>query len=340
MRRYRKQALFSVLAVALIGLFVGVSLLNAAPADSDKYLKKSEKPWLGIYMQDINKDIAEALNIDVDKGVLVNDVIDDSPAEKAGLEDGDVIVRIGDNVIDNTSDLSKAVKSMVPGDKADIVVYRDGKKKDLNVVMGAAENRVDREFALQKSTKEALEKYKDAMKLSMKPHGFLGVTLESLGDQLAEYFQVKEGVLITSVEEDSPAEKAGLKAGDVILSVNGEETSSPSDVSSIVRKQKEGDTVDLMISRRGQEMKIAAKVEEREMNDNFFGFYGSDEYAPNVMVLPDFENMEWYHNFNPKDFQFKGSEEYKDELREQMDELRDQLDELKDELNELKHEMK
>lgn len=340
MRRYRKQALFSVLAVALIGLFVGVSLLNAAPADSDKYLKKSEKPWLGIYMQDINKDIAEALNIDVEKGVLVNDVIDDSPAQKAGLEDGDVIVRIGDNVIDNISDLSKAVKSMAPGDKADIVVYRDGKKMDLNAVIGAAKDRTDQTFALNKSKDRALKLYQDAIDMSLKPHGFLGVTLESLGEQLADYFQVKEGVLITSVEEDSPAEKAGLKAGDVILSVNGKKTSSPLDVSSIVRKQKEGDTVDLMISRRGQEMKIAAKVEEREMHDNLFGFYSNDDNEPNVMVLPDFDNMGWYHNFNPKDFQFKGSEEYKDELREQMDELRDQLDELKDQLNELKDELK
>lgn len=337
MKHYWRQVLFSVFAVALIGLFVGVSLINAAPADKD--MQKSDKAWLGIYMQDINRDIAEALSIDVDKGVLVNDVIDDSPAQKAGLEDGDVIVRIGDNVVDNISDLSKAVKSMKPGDNTELVVYRDGNKMDLNVVMGAAEDRGDRAFALNESKDRALKLYQDALNMSLKPHGFLGVTLESLGEQLAEYFQVKEGVLITDVEEDSPAEKAGLKAGDVILSINDKEMTSPSDVSTIVRKQKEGDKLDLLISRRGKEMTIAAQVEEREMHDNLFGFYGSGDNEPNVMVLPELKDFQW-HNFNPNDFKFKDSEEYKNELREQMQELREQLNEMKEELNELKHELK
>jgi serine protease Do len=338
MRRYRKQILLSIFVVVLMGLFVGAGLINAAPAD--KEITKSDKAWLGIYMQNLNKDIAEAMDLDVDRGVLVNDVVDDSPADKAGLEDGDVIIRFGDNVVDNTSDLSKAVKSMKPGDKVELVIYHDGTKKDLKVVMGAASDRSDQVFSLKDSKDKAMKMYKDALELQMKPHGYLGVTLEPLGEQLAEYFGVKDGVLITEVEKDSPAAKAGLKAGDVILSINGEETTSPSDVSSIIRKQKEGDKVDLLVSRKGKEMTIAAQVEEREMSESLFGFFGPWDSKPNVMVLPDFEGFEWKHDFKPDEFIYENLDEYKGELREQLQELREQLQEMREELNELREELK
>jgi hypothetical protein len=156
-----------------------------------------------------------------------------------------------------------------------------------------------------------------------------------LGDQLAAYFDVAadRGVLVTEVIEDSPAEKAGLQAGDVILGVAGDDVASPSDIRRAVRGHEPGETVEVRVKRRGAErlfpvtlaetsdFGMAAPVAPRP--PHAFGWHGEDFVIP----IPDLENL---------DLQMDSEEwkRFRDELREEMDGLREELRELRLKLQE------
>lgn len=335
MRNSRNQIFLIAGIVLAVGLFMGSNMLFAKSSEDDA-AEAYEKAWLGVYMQDLNEDIAEALGIEVEEGVLINDVIDDSPADKAGLEDGDVIVRLGSDVVDDSGDLSKAIKSRKPGEKVDLVIYRDGEKKDISVVLGESQERKDRRFSLEApKAKQYSQLFKE-----MTSGGYLGVVLQSLSEQLADYFEVEDGVLITEVEKDSPADKAGLKAGDVIVALNGKEVNTPSDVSSMIRKYEEGEKVDIEVVRKGSEMQFTAEIAEREFDDQWYGLFGGENWEPGIIQIPDPHHFQW--NFDPDDFNFdykQFNKEFNEEFREEMKELREELNELRDELQELKKDL-
>ncbi|NIP41875.1 MAG: PDZ domain-containing protein [candidate division Zixibacteria bacterium] len=335
MKRFRNQIILTVGLVLALGLFLGSNMLFAESA-KDEQAETYQKAWLGVYMQDLTEDIAEALGIEVEEGVLINDVIEDSPADKAGLEDGDVIVRLGSDVVDDAGDLSKAIKSRKPGEKVDLVIYRDGEKKDFSVVLGESQERKDRRFSLEAPK---AKQYRQFFK-EMTSGGYLGVVLQSLSDQLADYFEVDDGVLITEVEKDSPADKAGLKAGDVIVALNGKEVSTPSGVSSMIRKYEEGEKVDIEVVRKGAEMQFTAEIAEREFDDDLYGLFGGENWEPGILHIPDPHHFQW--NFDPDDFEFDYEEfnkEFGEEFREEMEELREEINELRDELQELKKDL-
>ncbi|HEQ98597.1 MAG TPA: PDZ domain-containing protein [candidate division Zixibacteria bacterium] len=335
MRRFRNQILLTVSLVLAVGLFLGSNMLLAEPS-GDEQAEAYKKAWLGVYMQDLTEDIAEALGIEVEEGVLINDVIDDSPAHKSGLKEGDVIVRLGSDVVDDSGDLSRAIKNKKPGEKVDMVIYRDGEKQDISVVLGESEERKDRRFSLEApKTKKYTQFFQE-----MTRGGYLGVALQSMSEQLAEYFEVDDGVLVTEVEKDSPADKAGLKAGDVIVALNGKDVSTPSEVSSIIREHEEGEKLDIEVVRKGSDMKFTAEIAEREFDDRWFGLFGGQEGEPGIIQIPDPHHFQW--NFDPDDFDFDYEEfnkEFGEEFREEMEELREQLDELRDELQELKKDL-
>lgn len=335
MRRFRNQITLSLCLVMAAVLILGANMLFAKSSD-DAEVKSDKRAWLGIYMQDITEDIAEALDLEVEQGVLINDVIDDSPAEKSGLKDGDVIVRMDTEVVDKSSDLSKAIKGKKPGEKVDLVVYRKGQKQDISVVLGESAERKDRQFSLKAPKAGQYKKFFG----DMAGGGYLGVVLQGLSEQLAEYFEVEDGVLISEVEEDSPADKAGLKAGDIIVAINGKDISSPSQVSSMIRKYEEGEKVEIDVIRKGSDMQFTAEIAEREVDDDWFGFFRGNK--PGIYSVPDPHNLQWH--FNPDDFDFdfdyeKFNEDFGEEFREEMEELRDELYELKEELQELKKDL-
>jgi S1-C subfamily serine protease len=331
MTKFSKTALISTLVFLLV-TFAGFSLINAADSG-----EKNEKAWMGIYMQDLNDDIAEALDLEIDEGVLINGVIDDSPADMAGIKDGDVIIRFDNNVIDKSKDLSKAVKSRKPGEKVSIVFFRDGKKQDIELVLGSAETE-DRRFSLKSSPKTFQKKYE----FKTSSHGYMGVVLQDLGEQLAEYFEVKEGILITQVEEDSPAGKAGLKAGDIITAIDGKKVDSPSHVSKIIRTHEKGDKVEIAYVRKGTDNVKTIEIDEREMNANWFGLNSLDG-DKHMMVLPNLEDFQFDHDFDfdfdfdPGDFEV--FEHYGEDIREEMEELREELKELQKELRKIQKEL-
>ena len=162
-------------------------------------------------------------------------------------------------------------------------------------------------------------KLKEPM-IETKPSGYLGVHIQNLTDQLAEYFKVKEGkgVLVTEVEDDSPAEKAGLKAGDIITKINDEEVTTTGELSKAVRSYDPEAKVTVSVLRNGKNKKLNATLAESEMKM----FYAHHDFE-----MPDIEKFDFH------DFRFK-----EDELKAHLKVLDKELEELKKELQELREE--
>lgn len=237
---------FSFAGGALLLTFLGVAALavcGPAPA-----IAQDQQGYLGVMLQDLSPSMTKALQLEGRSGVLVNEVVKDSPAQKAGVEAGDVIVEFAGAETPDAQALTSAVRDLEPGAKAKITVLRDGKQKTFEIALGAQPERevwIDKEAGELGLLPEGDRDIRDIRIFlgdddegtwTMRKHaeaqdrGYLGVHLDGLNEQLGEFFGVKDGkgALVTEVVKDSPAAAAGLKAGDVVVELQGEPIDSPS----------------------------------------------------------------------------------------------------------------
>ena len=202
---------------------------------------------IGVSIRDLEAGASAAA------GAQVESVRDESPAAKAGIKDGDVITEFDGERVRSARQLSRLVTETPAGRTVPLKVARDGRQIDLQVtpepatmMSGAFEAphvRIERmpEFRFEGPALERFLPGPGERAWSWSDHsgaggrGRLGVGIQSLTPQLAEYFGAKEGVLVTTVQDDSPAAQAGLKAGDVITAVDGKAVTSPRDLTSAVR---------------------------------------------------------------------------------------------------------
>lgn len=204
-------------------------------------------------------------------GVVVEVVSPGLPGEKAGMKTGDVITEFDGERVRSVIQFSRLVQETPPGRSVAVVLSRGGQRMTVNVTPESRSISDDfnmRLLDLPRAARIAPTPTPPAVPLAVSPRlsgfgrgGRLGVTVESVDDQLAEYFGVKEGVLVKSVTADSVAQKAGLKAGDVITAINGSKVYELSDVSRLINRV-EGDgsfTVDVM--RDKKPLSLKGKVE-------------------------------------------------------------------------------
>jgi serine protease Do len=240
--------------------------------------KKSDGAWLGVTIQDLDESLRESLNVgDVD-GVLVNGVNDESPARKAGIKEGDVITSADGAKTATTSELVSTIRSKKPGTEVTLNLVRDGKSMTLKAVL--AERPQD---FISQETLSALEKLKELpegidvylkaiapqIELGMSGgsgRGRLGIYVQDLSEGLAEYFSVPggDGVLVQDVVADSPAEKAGIKAGDVIVKIDDRRVGSSSELIEAIGKMEADKETPIVVIRKGQEVALKATVGEDE----------------------------------------------------------------------------
>jgi serine protease Do len=282
------------------------------------------KPWIGIYMQDVTADLADAFDLSVSKGVVINDVADKSPADKAGLKAKDVILSWNGKTVTNSEQLTELVGSSNVGDNIKLTVNRGGKNLDLGIQIGERKE-ADYSFHGDNPGSGTMRKYMEAFKTVG-----IGVSMQTLSGKLGDYFGVPdgEGALITEVMEGTPAEKAGLKAGDVIVQVDQEKVGSPGDVSSIIRNKEKGDKVELLVMREKAKKTISLEVDEIES-------FGATDPSEMYMQYFNQGNQEgrapalWFHgDSNNQDTQRK------------MEELQSKLDEMQRKLEQLERKMK
>lgn len=213
-------------------------------------------------------------------GVVVEEVQPGRGAEKAGLRKADIITRFDGEDVRSVRQFSRLVQETPAGRTVSVTVQRDGKSTELKMTPEDAPragifidgDRLSRSFDAQRFN-DQMGRLNDRLRdlpFDLDP-GFdfstggrprLGVTVEPLTPQLAAYFGAKEGVLISSVADDSPASRAGLKAGDVILSVNGQNISSRGDLTRVVSGTGSNADITIGIVRDRKESTVKARLDE------------------------------------------------------------------------------
>ena len=187
--------------------------------------------WLGISLQEVTTELAAALGLKEKGGVLVAEVIEDTPAEKAGLESGDVILGVAGANVRTPNELSRRVAAYAPGKKVQLKVLRDQKQRNITVTLG------ERDGEALLASNDAPANDNDSLANDV------GLRVSELDDLLRRQFRVPddvEGVVVTGVKPGSPAEQAGLRTGAVILQVDGEEVKSTKSLEDKISNAKLG----------------------------------------------------------------------------------------------------
>ena len=214
-------------------------------------------------------------------GVLIDEVEAESPAEKAGLKPGDVIVEFDGERVRSARHFSRLVQETPDGRTVKATIVRGDARQTLDITPTAGERfgrATDHIIALpdiEREIERGLETLPrnfsfdfewDAAPMGAGAQGRLGARLQRLTGQLAEYFGAKEGVLVSSVDDDSPAAKAGLKAGDVITSINGRAVNDTRDVTQEIRSAEGGTDVEIGVMRERKPLTLKAQIPERRAN--------------------------------------------------------------------------
>jgi serine protease Do len=208
---------------------------------------KVVRGYLGIGLQDLNQDLAKSFSIKDTKGALISDVKEDSPAEQAGLKQGDVIIEYQGTPVDEGVALQRLVTRTPVGSKVPVKVIRDGRERELTVRIG--------EQPEQKTVAK--------VDVGENNYALAGVAVKDLDQNTAREsgFRGKpQGVVVTRVEPDSGAEKAGLVSGDVIREINRQPVKSVKDFEKVSSDVKRGENVLILINRRGNSLFLSAKV--------------------------------------------------------------------------------
>ncbi|MFV0388749.1 MAG: PDZ domain-containing protein [Pyrinomonadaceae bacterium] len=266
--------------------------------------------FLGVQMVEINNKNFSSFGLDTAAGVGVHDVVKDSPAEKAGIKKGDVILTFNGEPVTSTRKLSRLINETAPDHIARITVKQSGGEKTFDVVIGKREplNWLAKDQDIQimrdgsKMDFPGMPNVQELRRVPFPDNGefpvskrtemfspskSIGAQILPLTKQLGELFGVSngEGVLISEVEKDSPAQKAGLKAGDVITAVDGNAVKRPVDIMKAVSNK---DAVEVTITyirdKRKKDVKVTPQALKGE-NMYFYEFEDNDSNQdPNKIV--------------------------------------------------------
>ena len=210
-------------------------------------------------------------------GVRIDEVSEDSPASKAGFRVGDVVVEFDGERIRSVRQFTRLVQETVPGRRVQAVVLRDGQRTTVTVEPSdRSAEWFERDGArifnerwritppvIARPSRPGTTVIPDIESLIWRGRHTLGITVGDLSPQLAEYFGTKEGVLVNSVQDDSAAKTAGVKAGDVITNINGRAVETASELRRELQQLRPGDEFTLTVMRDRKSMTLKGKAEER-----------------------------------------------------------------------------
>jgi serine protease Do len=225
--------------------------------------------YLGVYCMDVDSEIAKSANLKEERGVLVTKVDPDSPASRAGLQEKDVIMEYNTQRVEGTAHFIRLVSETPAGRKVTLGVFRNGAMQTLTATL-ASRTPPNMSFMFEAPgvpmpPMPAIPSAPNMPELTMPdiPSGLMGWQSSSLGymgepvdGQLAEFFGVKEGVLVRSVVAKSSADKAGMKAGDVIIKADGNNVRSPREITSLLHRQRESHKLSLTVVRAHKELTL------------------------------------------------------------------------------------
>lgn len=280
--KYSISLLVALILTTGLGLAIAQQPAPAPPAPPDEPFMNTfslftDGGYLGVYAENISRENMGRYHMSQPRGVGITQVIKDSPAEKAGLKKDDVIIRLDGENITSVRKLNRLVAEIAPDQSVRVTVSRSGSEQELTATIGKRNNtsmaqgswsgapgRVwkweghPKDFKFEGTPFErfGLDLDKDGdLTFLLNSGRRIGVSTMQLNKQLADYFGITggKGVLVTSVTEDGPAAKAGVKAGDVITAIDGEAVDSPGDISRAIGGKKEGSVTLTIIRNKSQQ---------------------------------------------------------------------------------------
>jgi serine protease Do len=218
--------------------------------------------YLGVNLAELDTNRAKELKLKEDYGVEITRVEENSPAEKAGIKAGDVVLEYNGQRVEGMEQFGRLVRETPPGREVKLTIGRNGATQTLTAVLSSRKLRLSvnvpqfeiPEFPPMPDIPQIYTATRSAR---------LGVEAETLGSQLAAYFGVKEGVLVRSVLDNTPAQKAGMKAGDIITKVDGTTVTAPNELSSAVRAANSKKTYSIELMRDRKPVTLTVTVEDR-----------------------------------------------------------------------------
>lgn len=283
------------------------------------FVDNKPRGWLGVSIDDVTPKLARKKNLKVEEGVYVTNVEGDSPAERADLREGDVIVEYDGKKIYDNNDLIDEVRKTKPGSEVSINIVRDGDKKTLKATVG----KMPREPRVFSFNVPPVPRIHVEPRISIHKESMTyGLMLQELNRQLGEYFGAPggRGLLVKNVKRNSDAEKAGFKAGDVIVKVGKKAIEDFDDYRRALDDFKQGEKADIEVLRKGKTEKLTITIDERERDLSIHHFDSDDD------VIIDLLPPEGGARFR------KEAEHLKREMEKMKDDLHDGIIDLKNKL--------
>ena len=252
--------------------------IEGLPSDDDvQVLLGGGGSWLGVGVAEVTVEKVKELKLPAERGALLGKIVPDSPAAKAGLKENDVITEVNGQRVEGSEQFRRMIREIPAGRTAQLSVWRDGRQQTVTVTLGKSEAAHHHTmvaptppgtFAFQMPDLQelpALEGLRN-FSFSVSGHARLGIDAEDLEGDFGNYFGALdgEGVLVRSVFENSPAAKAGLKAGDVITSMDGERIRSSGELREKLTLKKDAKTVELGLLRNRSEMSLTVELSAPE----------------------------------------------------------------------------
>jgi serine protease Do len=225
-------------AIIASGQGIGFAIpIDMAKGIIDQLKSKGEvtRGWLGVGIQDLTPELADYYGLKEQKGVLVTQVFEGDPADKAGIKVNDVIVSVDGHGLSTGRDLSARIANTPVGHKTKIDLIREGKQKTLTVTLAKRDDE-DKMVATQN-----------------RDSGELGIEVTDLDSDIARRFGLdskENGVLVTDVKDDSLAREADLRPGDIVKEINRTTVKDRQDFTRLMKKSKDDKTIQMLVKRR------------------------------------------------------------------------------------------
>ncbi len=227
-----------------------------------KEVKK--KAFLGVYMQNLSEKYRKKIGLEDHYGVLIEKVVKDGPVQKAGMQNKDIILKIGEDKVYTSDQISQMLNYLKPEQQIKITAFRDKEYKTFDVILGEKEIP---SFEFDTSGMEFLRDIPENIfvyKYDDKNGKWIGIQPKELNEQLLKTYNLENGVLIEKVFEDTPAEDAGLLAGDIITHINDQIMENTKGIIKLIQSKEIDDEIDIAI-KRGTELKIIkTKIGKRQ----------------------------------------------------------------------------
>jgi serine protease Do len=235
------------------GGFMGLSFaipINVAMDVADQLRDEGQvdRGWLGVMIQPVSRDLAESFGMQKPGGALIADLDPEGPAAKGGLQAGDVILEVDGQEVERSSTLPRLIGRVAPEDEVTLALMRDGRKMTQSVTLGSWP---DSEQGRQKSQRQS----------ETASQRRLGVTVRDVDDTLRERLNIDGGVQVREVKPRSVAASAGIRPGDILVSVDHQSVTSASEFADLLEDLPTDSAIPLRLYRDGRSLFVALRVE-------------------------------------------------------------------------------